>query len=397
MPATYCIVSAQYPPHVGGVEMYTRHVAEALARGGDRVLVVTSELPGAPAREVDEAGAEVVRLPSRLLLGGRFPLLRGGAETDAARERVVAQAPDHIVVNTRFYPISLFGARLARDLGVRPVVIDHGSAHLTVGNRLADRAVEAVEHAMTRRILRFGGDYYGVSRASCAWLRHFGIEAHGVLPNAINADEFSAGASTRDFRRELGVPNDAFVVCFTGRLAPEKGPERLAEAVRRCNGRRAMRGAVPIEAVFAGEGPLRNAVAAAGGGRVHVLGALSSADVAALLATSDAFCLPTRSEGFSTSLLEAAAMGCAPVMPDVGGVAELLGDGGAGAGGPCGIVLADREPETVAGALEALAADPARARAMGAAAARRVRARCTWDATAAALRGACARAQRADR
>lgn len=400
MGSTYLIASALYLPHVGGVEMYTRHLAEKLVEAGERVIVVTSELPGAPPREIDGSGAEVVRLPSRQLLGGRFPVLRKGAALDEAASWLAAQKPDHVVVNTRFYPLSLFSARFARELGVAPVVIEHGSAHLTLGNALADRVVEAVEHRTTRRILAFGGDYYGVSRACCAWLGHFGIEARGVLPNAIDAEAFASRSSRRNVRRELGIDDEAFLVGFTGRLAPEKGPERLAAAVRIANDRRAAVGLAPIEAAFAGDGPLRKTVADAGGSRAHLLGRLDSPDIAALLASCDAFCLPTRSEGFSTSLLEAAAMGCAPVMPDVGGVAELMGDGAGGgqtADGPfsvrgCGIVIADREEETVASALETLAADPALARSLGAAAASAVRERCTWDATASAVRAACERA-----
>ena len=34
-------------------------------------------------------------------------------------------------------------------------------------------------------------------------------------------------------------------------------------------------------------------------------------------------CLPSRSEGFATVLLEAAAMGCMPTVTDVGGAHEL--------------------------------------------------------------------------
>ena len=44
----------------------------------------------------------------------------------------------------------------------------------------------------------------------------------------------------------------------------------------------------------------------------------------ALLQQADALCLPTRSEGFSTTLLEASACGCPSVVTDVGGARELI-------------------------------------------------------------------------
>lgn len=54
------------------------------------------------------------------------------------------------------------------------------------------------------------------------------------------------------------------------------------------------------------------------------MGRLSASDVSALLQQSNLLCLPTRSEGFSTILLEAAACGCPAVVTDVGGARELI-------------------------------------------------------------------------
>ena len=40
----YAIFSAQYLPHVGGVENFTANLAAQLVREGDQVTVVTSRL-----------------------------------------------------------------------------------------------------------------------------------------------------------------------------------------------------------------------------------------------------------------------------------------------------------------------------------------------------------------
>lgn len=122
---------------------------------------------------------------------------------------------------------------------------------------------------------------------------------------------------------------------------------------------------------------------------VHLLGPLAPADVAALLLSSDVFCLPTRSEGFSTSLLEAAACASAPVITNVGGVAELMGAGD----DPCGIVLKDASAETIARALCHLRDHAEIARAYGVEAQRRVETRFTWKETADRVRTACSKAQ----
>ena len=66
------IFSALYPPHAGGVEMYTQSLARALVRSGRRTIVVTMAL-GADSGWSEESGVEVLRLPCRPLLGGRYP------------------------------------------------------------------------------------------------------------------------------------------------------------------------------------------------------------------------------------------------------------------------------------------------------------------------------------
>ena len=94
---------------------------------------------------------------------------------------------DGVLVNARFYPHSLLGMRIARRHGVRPVVLDHGSAYLSFSNPVLDPAVRLYEHAMTAWGRRYDAAYYGISRKSAEWLGTFGIRAEGVIPNAIDA------------------------------------------------------------------------------------------------------------------------------------------------------------------------------------------------------------------
>ncbi|MDY2695460.1 glycosyltransferase, partial [Gemmiger sp.] len=73
---TICFFSAQYLPTPGGVERYTWNLARRFTAAGHRALVVTAALPGLPARETDEYGIEIYRLPSFPVMGGRFPVLK---------------------------------------------------------------------------------------------------------------------------------------------------------------------------------------------------------------------------------------------------------------------------------------------------------------------------------
>jgi glycosyltransferase involved in cell wall biosynthesis len=371
---TYAIFSARYAPLTGGIESYTKGIATALVRRGRRVIVVTSQVGATPGRETDVDGVEVVRLPAHSLMGGRLPIPKRNAryrQVLAGHER---EGIDRVLVNARFYGHSIEGLAFARRIGAPSCVLDHGSAYLVLGNPVADAALVAWEHVMTARCRRYRPRFAAVSTASAQWLSTFGIACDTVIPNALDAEAFRASDTGRDFRRELGVGADTTLVAFCGRLEPEKGSLLLAQAAALVDGRE-------VAFALAGEGSERPAIEALGLAHVHLLGMLSHADLAALFRCADLFCLPTRSEGFCTSLIEAASMGLTPVMPVVGGVHEVMG-----VPADFGLILEDRNPATIARAISH--AHQTGACGHDEALARRTAERCSWDHSAELLEGA---------
>lgn len=316
-PHTYAIFSTRYAPLTGGVESFTQRLAHELAAQGDSVCVVTSLLDDSPDHEVQDDGVEVFRLPARGLMGGRFPVSRKNAAYDRLLDELAAKGVDRVLVNNRFYEHSLEGVRFARRIGAPVYVLDHGSAHLTLGNPLLDVAVRRYEHAMTKRMKRLDPHFAGISHASVKWLEHFGIDTDVVIPNAIDVDGFRSIAADYSFREGLGIGGDRKLVAFVGRLEPEKGAYRFAQAMERLD--------MGYVGVMAGDGRLREQIEALGLANLVVLGSIDQSMLSALLRDADVFCLPTRSEGFCTSLLEAAAQGDVPVMPHVGGTDEVIG------------------------------------------------------------------------
>ena len=151
---TYAIFSALYAPHTGGVETFTQRLAHQLIEQGNRVIVVTSRVDmHALAHEVQDDGVEVYRLPSKPLLGGRLPISRKNAEYGRMLAELADSAIERVLVNTRFYRHSLEGVRFAKRVGAPVIVLDHGSAHLTLGSTVVDRFVERYEHAITSCLL----------------------------------------------------------------------------------------------------------------------------------------------------------------------------------------------------------------------------------------------------
>lgn len=319
MVKTYCIFTAFYLPHMGGVEKYTANLSRALIDAGNEVVIVTSGESACSLEKPFEA-LTIVRLPSFALLGGRFPVPKKGKQYRSAFKDLLSLDIDYVIVNTRFYLLSLEGLRFASVKGVRPIMIEHGSAHLTLGAPFVDRAVKLWEHAITRVARKYHPVCYAVSNAGCDWVNHFGIKAHGVLSNAIDVEEFRSNATNRDFRSDFGWEDDDFLCVFVGRLVPEKGVSQLIGAARKLESEK------KIRFVIAGEGPLSREVEETCLSNLRYVGKLSGGDVSALFSCADVFCLPSRSEGFSTSLLECVSCECVPLTTWVGGVDELLGD-----------------------------------------------------------------------
>ena len=169
-----------------------------------------------------------------------------------------------------------------------------------------------------------------------------------VVPNSV------------DLRR-MGEPvarePEPMLVVSVARLVEKKGLEDLVAA---CGLLRA-RG-VPVKLEIAGDGPLRDGLAAAGSaaGLGDVLrGALPHEQVRELFRRATVFCLPCvvassgDRDGLPTSVLEAMALGVPVVTTDVNGLTETVIDG------ETGLIVPEHDPAALSEALERILGDPA--------------------------------------
>lgn len=173
-------------------------------------------------------------------------------------------------------------------------------------------------------------------------------------------------------------PGDPLRVAFLGRLVPYKGADMLLEAAAPL----LRAGRMKLEII--GGGPqmeelqciaTREGIAEA----VSFSGWVAHHEVRAHLSKAKVFAFPSVREFGGGVVLEAMALGLAPVVLDYGGPAELVPDG-------CGIVvpMGDREAiiQSFGILLDDLASNPAKAHSMGVMAQKHVREHFTWDAKA---------------
>lgn len=295
----------------GGLERMVIDLATAQQADGHRVAIATLFQPGQLAPEAEAAG--VVVHPA-----GKRP----GPDLRALRElrRFFRSWRPEVIHSHNPMPHQY---AVAASLGRRTGRINtrHG-----LGQAAASRRSRRLFRlAMTRT--DFG---VAVCRAALDQYIHDGLippRKGRVIHNGIRVDRFIPRDSRRRdaLRTELGLEPGGPVVGTVGRLNPAKDQGRLVAAFSGIRQRHpdailVIIGGGPLEA------ELRQAIARSGlEAAVFLLG--DSDNVPELLAGFDLFVLPSRTEGYSIALLEAAAAHLPAVVTRVGGNADIVADG----------------------------------------------------------------------
>lgn len=321
MKKSFCLFCANYLPNLGGVERYVYNLSKQLIKHGHDVTVVTSNVFGLPSYEVDENGIEIFRLPCHNFMKGRYPILKKNDEFKVLDKKLSQKQFDLVVINARFYIHSLYAADFAEKNNIKSITVEHGSTHLSVDNKILDFVVAHVEHFVTMLLKKKCKDYYAVSEAAGKWSEHFGIKSKGTLYNAVDMEGVEKAAEKKvcDYRKEYNIPKDATIITFTGRLLKIKGVYELLDAFKQIN-------RDDLYLFYAGDGPELDQLKARSGERVIFLGQIDFDHIVSLLEASDIYCLPSVSEGMSTSVLEAVATNTFVITTYNGGARELITD-----------------------------------------------------------------------
>lgn len=172
----------------------------------------------------------------------------------------------------------------------------------------------------------------------------------GLLRRGVDRRVFHAGRRDRNWlQRAYGVPADARLVVFAGRMNRGKNIMALAHAVRAL-----LDEGLPVHLLCAGEGEDRPAVKRLLGPAATCPGAVPQSVLAGFYAGADLFALPSAIEVNSNVVREALACG-APVA-----VAAASGGGALVRTGRTGAVVEGEGPAAWTAVLRPLLADPGR-------------------------------------
>jgi glycosyltransferase involved in cell wall biosynthesis len=193
---------------------------------------------------------------------------------------------------------------------------------------------------LVRFIFGLGKTVLGSSTGSVEYLKSLGIPGSRIVlaPYTVDNAWWTARASAVDRNEVLarwGIPPASRVVLFCAKLQPWKRPLDVLEAFARAN----VSGAF---LVYAGDGPLRNALEARAGElgvmeRVRILGFVNQTQLPAVYGSSDLLVLPSEYDAFGLVVNEAMLCGCpVAVTQYVGAKFDLVRDGENGFEFPCG-------------------------------------------------------------
>jgi glycosyltransferase involved in cell wall biosynthesis len=217
------------------------------------------------------------------------------------------------------YKTNALGLLLRRFHPMRLVTTVHGWVHHTARTPLYYK----IDKWSLRRYERV----ISVSDDLDATCRDLGVpdDRRVLLENGIDTADYTRRRTTAEAKAASGLPTTGFVVGGVGRLAPEKGFDRLVRAVHHL-----ATGGLDVTLVIVGEGddrPRLEALAAELGmaSRVKLVG--WQTDVRGYYEAMDVFALSSLREGLPNVVLEAMALGVPCVATRVNGVPRLIEDG----------------------------------------------------------------------
>ena len=321
----------QFPPHIGGVSSHTYLLARELSKRGDKVYVLTypfqdirdqvqvlenhikdqkgiSEEPH--IKDLDDITVETAFTVNIKGLRGFLFFISASFKLFSITRRY-----DIDLIHAHFLlPPGLIAVLVGRLTRKRVAVTVHGSD-------IFIQASKPLLGNLIKYVLKKADIIAVVDETVAEKIKELEIKGVSgkikITPNAVDLEKFNPQNKT-SLPEEIGLNPQKPVILFVGNLVPQKGLMYLLEAKKQMK--------TPAQLVIVGDGPLRyelqEMVKKDKIEDVYFTGARR--DVNQIMPTADIFILPSTSEGFPITLIEALASGLPAVATNVGGVKELV-------------------------------------------------------------------------
>jgi phosphatidylinositol alpha-1,6-mannosyltransferase len=318
--ARHLLVTNDYPPKTGGIQVYLHELWRRLET--DRAVVLTAS--SVPHTEAFDAASEIVveRVPEKTLF---LPTRRALRAIESAIDR---HQPDLVLLDPA-WPLGLLGPRLSVPYGV----VVHG-AEVTVPGRLP-LVASSLRYVLKHAAVAICAGSYPESEVRRV-ASHYTPSIIQVPPG-VDTQRFTPLDPSRrhEVRQSLGLDPKAFLVSSYSRLVPRKGMDTLIRAVTRLKSEFSN-----LQVAIGGTGrdeQRLHQLAKRLGAPVVFLGRVPDETLSDWLGASDLMVMDCRSrwlgleqEGFGIVFVEAAATGVAQIAGRSGGSHEAVQDGATG-------------------------------------------------------------------
>lgn len=262
-----------------------------------------------------------------------LPAKNGEAFGTAALQSVSRLGPpSNIRIHAHMLYPAGFGLHKLTEQGYSCALSIHGSDwfHASLYPSLTAQAIHAAQVVLT------SSEPLAIEVSD--WCDRHGIHQKKIVPvfNAIDTNLFTPSQNTVEAKKRIGWSTDDTHLLFVGRPHPIKGLDVLIEALAKWPQSTMPFPTVHLVGVDDGSRTSKNLLQKASRmlspehcNKVHFEPPTSRQKLTHYYQAADLYVLPSRSEGFNVSLLEAAACGCRIVATDVGGnrsIAELDGN-----------------------------------------------------------------------
>jgi len=348
----------------GGMNVYVRELTRSLGKAGIRVDVFT--------RSQDEHVPHVIH---DLGNGNRVIHIPAGPERPLPRDQLSAFVPvftseilkfagaqdlTYNLVHSHYWLSGLAGLSLQQEWNVPLLHMFHTLGEMKT--RLAG-TLEDPQRSQAERAILAGADRIVAAtpaeRMQLQWLYQADLRKVTVIPPGVDLELFHPHPAA-EARALAGLPPDAKMILFVGRIERLKGLETLLRAAALLQKRGFLAPSCPCVMVVGGDPDnpqdemrhlqkLRDSLAVAN--VVTFLGKRPQTELPMLYSAAQAVVMPSQYESFGMVALEAMACGTPVVASGVGGLLYLVRDG------KTGYHIPDSDPPALAEKLERLLSD----------------------------------------
>lgn len=312
-----CVITDNYPSQghpTRGVFVY--NLVQEWVAMGHQVTVICPE--AGDVRSPSKLQAASARETAQVYYPKYFPFPRrrliGRMSLVSLANWSFSRAVNKVIDNTRenfdiFYGHFLYpGGHAAAKVGLKhkiPLVVALGESRI-------DNWRQQMGSEQVRLLLRSIDVIAPVSQSISDYLTdelQIQSEKIRIVPNGVDNRMFYP-MNKEEVRRKLKIPRDKYIVVFVGHFDDRKGYLRLLQAVESLE---------HAYLICLGKGPDQR-----DSNRILHQGLVKHSDLPKWLNVADAFVLPTRAEGASNAINEAAAVGLPLILGDIASVREQV-------------------------------------------------------------------------